>query len=271
MRIMREYARIIRTRLCLLTVTLVGVGSAAGQPAGDIRRDTSLSAEQLIQKAEDARDAKRFEEEYTLLRSAYRAEPDNVHVLWRLTRSSAEAGELTGSRDERRQRFFEAMQFGKQAIRADSTHHLGYIWLAIAEAAVASVEGLKTKVRLSWNIRQHAEKAIELNPEFDSGYHILARWHHEVAGIGGVKRTLAKVFLGELPEASYDEAIRLYKKAIEINDLIHHRLALVQTYMAAGEEEKAREELNIILSRPSEKRLDDRHKADARQLLAQLD
>ena len=247
------------------------VAGVSAQSSSAVSESPSPSPTALTEKADSVRDAKQFDEERAILLGAYRSYPDNVYVLWRLTRSSVEAGELADSRDEKRRHFFEAMQYGKQAIRADSTHHLGYIWLAIAEAAVASIEGVKAKVRLSWSIRQHAEKAIELNPEFDSGYHILARWHHEVAGIGGVKRALAKVFVGELPEASYDEAIRLYRKAIQINDLISHRLALVRSLAASGRTAEARQELEMIIGRPSEKRLDDKYREQAREMLAELD
>jgi tetratricopeptide (TPR) repeat protein len=257
--------------IAVLLTLLVSAAATAQSPGTDVVHDPVEPPDILTQRADEARAEGRFDEEESILLSAYRSYPDNVYVLWRLTRSSVEAGELAHGRDEKRQRFFEAMQFGKQAIRADSTHHLGFIWLAIAEAAVASVEGVKTKIRLSWNIRQHAERAIQLNPEFDSGYHILGRWHYEVAGIGGFKRALAKVFLGDLPEASYEESIRLYRRAIEINDLIHHRFALVKALNASGREDEARRELERIISRPSEKRLDDKHKEEARRMLAELD
>ncbi len=262
-------------RRATLIVVLIAYNLApslfAQSHARDEVQNIERSPDELTEMADEARAAKEFEEEEAILLDAYQRFPDNVYVLWRLTRSSVESGELADSRDEKRRHFFEAMQYGKQAIRADSTHHLGFIWLAVAEAAVASVEGVKAKVRLSWNIRQHAEKAIQLNPDFDSGYHILGRWHHEVAGIGGVKRALARVFVGELPEASYDEAIRLYRQAIEINDLIHHRFALVKSLIASGREAEARQELEAIIARPSEKRLDDKHKDDAQRMLAQLD
>ena len=255
----------------LLLALVVSVPAFAQSPATGVTPSPEQSPDELTEMADEARAAKRFDEEESILLSAYRSFPDNVYVLWRLTRASVEAGELAEGRDDKRRRFFEAMQFGKQAIRADSTHHLGFIWLAVAEAAVASVEGVKAKVRLSWSIRQHAETAIRLNPDFDSGYHILGRWHYEVAGIGGFARALAKVFVGELPEASYDESIRLYRKAIEINDLIHHRFALVKALTASGRQAEARQELEQIIARPSEKRLDDKHKEDARRMLADLD
>jgi tetratricopeptide (TPR) repeat protein len=259
----------VRPTVVLLTFLLaIPAGGQSTSPANG--QDVERSVDRLIESADAARDQNRYDEEEAILVEAFRSYPQNVYILWRLTRSSVEAGELSDQRDEKRRRFFEAMQYGKQAIRADSTHHLGFIWLAVAEAAVASVEGVRTKVRLSWDIRRHAEKAIELSPEFDSGYHILGRWHHEVAGIGGVKRALAKVFVGELPEASYDEAIRLYRKAIEINDLIHHRIALVKSLIASGREAEARRELELILNRPGEKRLDEKHKAEARRMLEEL-
>ena len=130
--------------------------------------------------------------------------------------------------------------------------------------------GFKERIRLSWRIRQHALRAIDLDSTHDVAYHVLARWHYEIASIGGLKRTLANLFFGDLPEASYEESVAYYKQAIERNDLIHHRLELVKVYVKMGEEQLAEEELEHLLIMENQKRLDPKFKDEAKLILAEL-
>jgi tetratricopeptide (TPR) repeat protein len=125
-------------------------------------------------------------------------------------------------------------------------------------------------VKLSWQVRNHALRATELDPEHDVPYHVLGRWHFEVASIGGLKRAMANLFFGKLPPASYEESIEFFKRAIEIKDLIHHRLELAKVYMKMDRIEEARATLEHALIMEGEKRLDDKFRSEAKDMLAQL-
>ncbi|MFQ5570870.1 MAG: hypothetical protein ACE5G0_14415 [Rhodothermales bacterium] len=232
--------------------------------------DAGYTVTEYIEKADSARAVRQFKEELTILNAATDVVPGNAPILWRLTRAYVEFGGVAEKKKDKRFYFQEAMESGQQAIAADSMDFLAYTWLAIAEGTLASVESKKAQVKLAWQIREHAERAITLNPDHDTAYHVLARWHHEVASIGGFRRTLAKLFIGSLPEASYEEAIEHYKHAIALVDLIHHRLELAKTYLKSKRQEEARVELEHILTMPNEKRLDYEFKDEARHLLEDL-
>ena len=211
-----------------------------------------------------------FELDLAALNRAMAVDSTDVRVLWRLARAYVELGKLAFEKSQKKRFFTEAMTHGQAAIAADSMNYLAYTWLAISEGTLAGVVGFKQRIKLSWQVRDHALKAIELKPEHDEAYHVLARWHFEVASIGGLKRVLANLFFGKLPEASYEESMAYYRNAIERNDLIHHRLELVKVYLKTGMKDEAQAELEHILIMENERRLDAKFKEEAKRLLAEL-
>ena len=211
-----------------------------------------------------------YDIELAALHHARAKDSTQVDVLWRLTRAYVELGELAAKKSQKKKFYDAAMLHGHSAIRADSESCIAFTWLSIAEGTTATVVGFKEQVRLAWLIREHALKAIELDPKSDIAYHVMARWNAEIASIGGLKRTMANLFFGDLPEASYEESIAYYRRAIELHDQVHHRLELAKLYLRMDEYDTAQQKLEYVLTMSSEKRLDDKYKDEARLLLAHL-
>jgi tetratricopeptide (TPR) repeat protein len=143
--------------------------------------------------------------------------------------------------------------------------------LAIAHGEIAMKEHGKKKLEFSRMVKEEAEKAIELNPRSDIAYHILGRWHREVASLSPVLRTLAKLVYGGLPDASMAEAVKNLTKAASLAPgVVTHHKELGKTYLLLGEKELARKEFLLALSLPNELRTDERSKNEIRGLLADL-
>lgn len=211
-----------------------------------------------------------YEIELSALHHARATDSSQAETLWRLTRAYVELGELASEKSQKRKFYAAGMGHGQAAIAADSESCIAFTWLSIAEGTTATVVGFKEQVRLAWLIREHALKAIDLDPESDIAYHVMARWHAEIASIGGLKRTMANLFFGDLPEASFEESIAYYQKAIALHDQIHHRLELAKVYLRMDEYITAQQKLEDVLAMSSERRLDDKYKDEARLLLADL-
>lgn len=229
-------------------------------------RDTGV----FLARADSARLAGLFDVELAALQFARASDSTDANALWRLARAYVELGELATEKSQKRRFFEEAMRDGKSAIVADSQSYIAYTWLAIAEGTSAGVADFGQRVKLAWLVRDHALKAIELNPKSDIAYHIMARWHAEIASIGGFKRAMADLLYGDLPEASYEESVAYYLKAIALNDQIHHELELAKVYLKMDENALALQKLEGLLAMESEMRLDEKYKAEARVLLAHL-
>lgn len=228
------------------------------------------TAEQYVASADSAREEGQYDIELAKLNHALAADPNNVETLWRLTRTFVELGELATEKSQKRRFYQAAMGHGQAAVAADSESCIAFTWLSIAEGVTAARVGFKERVRLAWQIREHALKAIELDPTSDIAYHVMARWHAEIASIGGLKRTMANLFYGELPKASFEESIVYYQKAIALHDQVHHRLELAKVYLRMDQYDTAQKKLEYVLTMESEKRLDDKYKDEARLLLADL-
>lgn len=220
--------------------------------------------------ADSARGEGQYDIELAMLLHARAKDSTQVEVLWRLTRAYVELGELATKKSQKKRFYEAAMVHGQSAIRADSESCIAFTWISIAEGVTANVVGFKEQIRLAWLIRDHALKAIQLDPESDIAYHVMARWHAEIASIGGLKRTMANLFFGDLPKASYEESIAYYRRAIELHDQVHHRLELAKVYLRMDELDMAQQKLEYVLTMSSERRLDDKYKDEARLLLANL-
>jgi len=127
------------------------------------------------------------------------------------------------------------------------------------------------KLELSRVARDEAQEAVRLNPRYALGWHMLGRWHYELAGLNPVLRMLAERIYGRQPAASYDQAIGHLERAVELesgNALFHAELG--RAYLAAGRNEDARRELQKSLTLPRRNRDDAGAQDRARQALRTL-
>jgi tetratricopeptide (TPR) repeat protein len=203
---------------------------------------------------------------------AFAMDSDNAEILWRLSRACYLMGKRAEERKDRGEYFTKAEQYARKAVAIDPDNAKGHLWISISVGMVALFRGGKEKVELSREVKGEAEKAIELDSREDIAYHVLARWHVEVANLNWFLKGFAKLLYGGLPPASKEEGIRLFKKAISLKpEWIHHHLELGKTYLQVGKREKARNEFETVLSLPSVDVEDAHHREEARILLKQYE
>jgi tetratricopeptide (TPR) repeat protein len=124
---------------------------------------------------------------------------------------------------------------------------------------------------LSRLIQQEAQTATRLDPKNDIAWYVLGRWNYEIASFNPFLKTLAQAIYGKLPDASMEKAAECFQQAIAIQPgrAIHH-LELGRTYLALGDTQKARQELQAGLALPSTDKDDDGDKQQARATLSRL-
>ena len=148
---------------------------------------------------------------------------------------------------------------------------MAQLGLAICYGRVAPFLDNKTKIAYSKLVKEHAEKAVKLDPSLDYGYHVLGAWNYELAGLNPILRAIAKLIYGEVPAASYEDAVKNFKKAIELApQRVAHHIELGRTYAALGQTELARAELNKGLALPSREKDDPGTKERGRDALKKL-
>ncbi|XP_034721969.1 regulator of microtubule dynamics protein 1-like, partial [Etheostoma cragini] len=102
---------------------------------------------------------------------------DDAEFLWRLARASRDLSELPNMEDGRKkQLIFEGFEFAKKALEKDEKCFAAHKWYAVCLSDVGEYEGVKVKIGNSYIIREHLEKAIQLNPKDATSLHILGYW-----------------------------------------------------------------------------------------------
>ena len=109
----------------------------------------------------------------------------------------------------------------------------------------------RKKLELSRVARDEAAAAIKLDPRYALAWHMMGRWHYEMAALNPLLHMLAETIYGKLPDADYGEAVDCLRKAVELEPgraLFHAELG--RAYLAGGRKAEARRELEKSLSLP---------------------
>ena len=145
------------------------------------------------------------------------------------------------------------------------------VTVAIAAGRLAFFSEPKKRLELSGVVKSESEESVRLNPRFALGWHVLGRWHYEIATLNPVLRVVAEAVYGRMPAASNEEAIRCMEKAVQLepgNALFHAELG--RAYAVAGRKDDARRELQKAISLPRRNRDDAGAQSRAKAALGKL-
>ena len=197
----------------------------------------------------------------------------NYEAAWKSGREITEvANQLSPKmKDEKEIKFTKAVALCEQAIALNESGWEGHFHLSVALGRLALFRGGKKKINMSKRIKAEADTAIILNPEADLAYHVVGRWHQNLANLGGFLKFFAKVLYGGVPPGSNEESAVAFKRAIEIDpNHIEHHLELARTYKYMGEKELAQQSLQTVLELPNIDEDDPQFKEEAKELLKKI-
>ncbi len=197
----------------------------------------------------------------------------NYRAHWKLSDEYCElANNLPDDqKDEKEELFEKARLYSEKAIEINPDGFEGHLKLSTSLGRLALFQGGKEKVKLSKKVKEEAEKALELNPESNIANHILGAWQQNVANLSGFLKFFAKVFFGEKLEGSNEEAVKYFKRAIELDpNHIEHYLELAKTYEYMNEDEQQKEALQKVIELPAVEEDDPEFKQEAKEMLEDL-
>ena len=141
----------------------------------------------------------------------------------------------TESEERKRELGEKALAYAKRAVAADPGNAKAQLSVAICYGRLVSLVGARTKVEYSRLIKEHAEIALKIDPTDSYAWHVLGVWNYEIAQMGGMTRAVVKVVYGGMPAASNEEAIRLFRKAVELApERVSHHAELGRAFLAQG-------------------------------------
>tara|TARA_S200000501_G_C20613342_1_gene651301 strand:- start:17 stop:754 length:738 start_codon:yes stop_codon:yes gene_type:complete len=188
-----------------------------------------------------------YDKELYELEKAIQVYPDNIELLWRLSRAHFEIADQSKSKEIHRKHFYPALNYATAALDINSNSAIANHWYSVLIGKIGLLEGTEQKIKNSYEVQKHALKAIELDPTNDGTYHVMGRWYFEVASLSWIERKMAEIIYTKPPVGSYEEAIFYFKKAIEIkNDEIRHYFWISKTYIEMNQLDQAKKYLNDI-------------------------
>jgi tetratricopeptide (TPR) repeat protein len=229
------------------------------------------SYERLMARAIQLDEQNRNAEALALLRQAENLrEPDSEHLRL-IAKQLSQMMSDTNDRAERRRLGRESVEYATRAVEADPNNALARLALSICLGRVALYEPPRTRMEYSRQLRREAELAARLDPRLDYAWHVLGRWHYELATLNPAIRAIAQAVYGRLPDASLEQAEEYLQRAIRTGPprVVHH-IELGRTLIALGRTEEGRQQIERGLALPSREKDDEETKARGRAALATL-
>lgn len=148
-------------------------------------------------------------------------------------------------------------------------------WAAIVLDAASALDGTRSRIEETLNVRKHMEEAIKLMPNDATSYYLLGEWHFSVATTSWMEKKIASVIFATLPDADLEEALKMFRKAEQIDPGFYSRnlLLMAKTLLTLDrDKEIAKESLLTLLHRykHSDKWDDVEAVTEAKSLLAKM-
>jgi len=225
----------------------------------------------LIKKGDAFDAALKTKEALAVYLEAEKLEPNDANLLHRIAKQYGESMDDVTSKADKKALGEKSLDYAKRAVAADPNNALAQLSAAVAHGRLATYLDNKTKIAYSKLVKEHVDKSLALDPNNDLAYHVLGVWQYEIANLNSFLRAIAKLIYGSIPAASNEDAVKSFQKAIALNPkrLANH-VELGRTYMALGQKDPAKAELEKGLSMPNRQRDDEEVKQRAREALKKI-
>lgn len=200
-----------------------------------------------------------------------RHDPRNIVALCRVSELYNVIGKRLPEKDKQKQYFQKGLEYARQAVKLKPDNSEAHFVMAISLGRTALISSGDEKINAVKDIKLHADRCVQLDPDNYKGYHVLAKWHYEVSDLSGLERWLVKVTYGALPAASIDESIKNYEKSRQLAPaFLLNYLELAKAYKRKNDKKKARILLEQLQKMPNSSSDDPKIKSLGRKLLADL-
>ena len=202
---------------------------------------------------------------------ALETQPGNFECLSKVVRTYNDVGEDLSSK-ESEPYYEQAVQYAEKLQQMFPDKAESYYQLAVSYGNLALLRGSKEKVKLSGSVEKNVRKAIAMNPDYADAYVVLGIYYKEVASLNGFLKAFARVFFGDLPEGTFEDALKAFHKAIALKTtrLVYTYFLIGHTYESMDEPEKAKQAYLKALGFPNTDHRDHAVKERARNRLQSL-
>jgi len=253
----------------LLLVLVAGVLGGAVPAAAQTPDSTALDS--ALEQVDELRSEGAFRDALTQLSELRNQHGDQPAILWRMAFVRVDIGKTADTKGAAQQHYREALDLAEGALTVDESNAHAHLARAVAEGRLALDAGRQERIERSRAVKRHADRAIELDSTLAGAFHVRGRWHREVADLNLLERTVVRTVYGGLPDASFEEAVQNFRKAIDLEDVRFHHLELAKTYLKMDRPDDARGQLETVLDLSAQEPFAERYAEEARALLDDLE
>jgi tetratricopeptide (TPR) repeat protein len=202
---------------------------------------------------------------------ALKLSPNDLRALVKCSELNSIIGNRQKEKKKQQEQYNAARIYAESALKVSPSDADANYVMAMALGRMSLISIGKEKVEYVRDIKKHADAAIAGNPKHARAYHVLGKWHYEVATLNFAEKAALKLIYGGLPDASLPLAILNYEKARSYDpSFILNYLELAKTYQANRQSDKAIEILTKMQKLPPKIADDPGYKAEGKKLLESL-
>lgn len=202
--------------------------------------------------------------------AAVATQGEGADLCWRIARSLVCTGEVQEG-EARMESLREAERYARRAVVLDSLCPDAHVWLAGALGYLALEESVPSQVPLAQELHREASTALALRPNDDAALSILGSFYRALGNLGWLKRSIAGILYGRVPEGGYTEAESLLVRAEQAApDIMRHPYELGVLYVDMGRKNEAVVALQRAARLPVRVAIDRPRREAALRLLRQL-
>lgn len=198
---------------------------------------------------------------------------NNFEALWHTSLLYARVGYRYDSEAEMIENYQKALSYAERTLKLYPDQGYSHFVYAVANGRISDVSDSQTRIKKSHLVKKHAEKAVQLLPDYAPAWHLLGLWHSKIANVGSARQFAAGLFSEGLPEgASNQKAVEYMQKAIRIQpeQTLRYKLDLARHYERAGQNTNAIQTLKEIVQITPKNNIDQWNLERARDLLKKL-
>ena len=151
------------------------------------------------------------------MKDLVRGDSTNADYLHTMSYLYSKLGYRQSTEKERGNYYRQAEYLAKKAIGISASSAGAHYAFALALGRINENASNKQKIANAKLVRTECDLAVKLDPKLAGAYHILGRWHREIAGFSGIEKLMINTLFGGVPEGgSYDAAIESFQKAIQL-------------------------------------------------------
>jgi Flp pilus assembly protein TadD len=256
-----------RAQLCLIVL----LWSVTPLP-GIVAAPADAQVEAVLASAAEAENAGDVQLALERYRKADEIRPSDPKILQKISKQLSDSANDLRDTAARRERIEEALAVAQRAAELSPNDPACVLSIAICYGKLALYVETGKRIDCARCVKEFADKALALDPNYHWTHHVLGRWHCEMLQIGGPSRALARVFYGAIPTGSADEAVRHLQRAAELSpNVAAHTLELGFAFLAAGRRNDAIEAFRRGMQLPPKEKQDQISRARAAPVLARLE